>query len=293
MTLFDFHFGQSPKSGLENPGSRNPGPEKVAIHVPLPHIDCCAQENWNLAPGETMTVLQSQPLSTDLNITEATEALYKDLLERCPAGSIYRIWNFVPNINARFGAIDQYMMFCKGRALAYDAADVADAELAAASALGYQTDHEGGHGYPILAVVLTGPELFVAIENPQQTPAYQYPQTYGPNAPSFARAIAVSDGRFLASGTASIVNSESMFPAQPQSQAVLAAENLLLLLEQANISVAEQPAVLRVYVRDPDHWQEVRTGIEARLPLNQMQVCVVQAEICRPELLVELELSIW
>src|SRR5260221_143662 len=54
--------------------------------------------------------------------------------------------------------------------------------------------------------------FFVALETPQQTPAYAYPPRYSPQSPKFSRAVALVLGNHVTpglSGTASVVHSVS------------------------------------------------------------------------------------
>ncbi len=53
------------------------------------------------------------------------------------------------------------------------------------------------------------------LENPLQTPAFDYPQSYSAKSPKFSRAMAMRIGDHVTtwiSGTASIVNSETRAP---------------------------------------------------------------------------------
>ncbi|PKO60752.1 MAG: hypothetical protein CVU23_13110, partial [Betaproteobacteria bacterium HGW-Betaproteobacteria-17] len=70
-------------------------------------------------------------------------------------------------------------------------------------------------------VALCGAQSGVALENPRQTPAWQYPREYGPVPPGFSRGALIGHGagtRLLASGTASIVGHVSRYPDDPGEQ---------------------------------------------------------------------------
>ncbi|MBK9493652.1 MAG: hypothetical protein IPO08_03735 [Xanthomonadales bacterium] len=71
------------------------------------------------------------------------------------------------------------------------------------------------------------------------------------------------------------------------------ARNLQTLLETARAHAPELPAqfeassVLRVYLRDPAQQSVVEAFLRARWPLAQW--VLLHAEVCRPELLIEID----
>src|SRR5690606_22644408 len=97
--------------------------------------------------------------------------------------------------------------------------------------------------------------------NPRQLDPWRYPREYGPQSPSFARAMlppANADLPLLLSGTASIVGHVSLHEGQPLAQL----DELLANLDSLVASAREQrPALpehfnagsrLKTYVRDRD-----------------------------------------
>ncbi|MEQ9451781.1 MAG: hypothetical protein RJQ07_09360 [Pseudomonadales bacterium] len=296
MSPFTFHFdAHAQPSSAVNTHVQVP----MQAARPLPgsavpeeglYCEAGVEEVWPLLPGESMRVYLSDPIHGQEQIAAASQALYQRILDEVPVASIYRIWNFLPDINGGTVGLDHYMRFCQGRADAYTQAGHATDLFAAASALGYRTRAGRLQGEQIIAVVLSGGESVVPVENPNQIPAYQYPQTYGPRSPSFARAATIGDSRVLVSGTASILKSESQHVGDPVAQTRLAADNVRTLLSLvAAEKLGHVHQHLRVYLRDFGHWPQVQGVLAQSFSFEQVQLVVAQADICRPELLIELE----
>ncbi len=205
-----------------------------------------------------------------------------------------RLWNFVPDIHAHVRpGIDRYMVFNAGRFCGYErwygSASEFGVSLAAASAVGTFDD--------TLRIYCLGAEIpGVALENPRQIPAYRYSARYGPRPPCFARATMV-DGLMLTSGTASIRGEDSVHLGDVGSQLLETFENLRALLRAAggrrgSISPGAETLAsfdeLRVYVVRESDLTEIAAAVERSFP-RSAHVEFVKAELCRPELLVEIE----
>ncbi len=219
----------------------------------------------------------------DDNLRARSFDLYRRLLHFCPGYTVHRFWNFVPAINRPVGELDRYMGFCAGRA---DALAAGGISLPPASAVGTGGDQ-------LCVVMVAGTQPLQAVENPLQVPAYRYPRRYGPKSPSFARAGRVGDV-LLISGTASIRASESLHADDPLAQAELALDNLRQVASAAGMPRAcdadcRSPRLVRVYVRQPQVWPRLRALISERLLGEHALFSVVQADICRAELAVEIE----
>ncbi len=215
-------------------------------------------------------------------LEEESHALYQALLKACEGLNLYRIWNWVPNINRNApNQNEHYRLFCAGRARAFNDAFASDSEarMPAASAVGLACNH--------LVVCFTGGTAAAEHrENPRQMPAYRYPQTYGPCPPSFARATrigTVQPWTFI-SGTASIIESETQFTDDLNGQLEVTLENLRL------VGVADASRrFIRVYLR---HWkdlQKVQAFLEQQLLKPQDEVSYLESDLCRADLLVEIE----
>jgi chorismate lyase/3-hydroxybenzoate synthase len=223
-----------------------------------------------------------------------TFELYRRLLaglERAGFPHLLRVWNFVPRINDDSPGLEQYMLFCKGRADAFATHCGAGflSRLPASSAVGCPGD-------ALVVHVLASREPGRHVENPRQVSAYRYPERYGPRSPSFARgtvAPATWHGRVFVSGTASIVGHESVHLGDPSRQAEETMANIEAVLDTAGAPGAGRPLAerldgLRVYARFPDQLDAIRNAV-ARCAGGPVATAWLQAEVCRKELLVEIE----
>lgn len=223
----------------------------------------------------------------DDDCLEVTRGLYDQLL-RCTVERgfphLLRMWNFVPRINDGSGDGERYKRFCYGRALAFGdhARRGFDATLPAATAVG------GGDSDELLVYFLAGATPGRQIENSRQVSAFRYPRQYGPRSPRFSRALFWShEGRGLlfVSGTASIVGHESRHVGNLEAQL---RETWCNLDHVCRDGGAGEPLLIRAYVRRRGDIGTVEEFARRRLPRDTPLVCV-QADICRPELLVEVE----
>jgi chorismate lyase / 3-hydroxybenzoate synthase len=210
----------------------------------------------------------------------ATREAYGRLMHlqaREPALHVWRVWNFIEAINEGAGDDERYRQFCQGRA---DGLGAGLPSLPAASALGRRD------GERVLQLIwIAGPAPGTAIENPRQVPAWRYPRRYGPVSPSFSRAMRVGSEVTIA-GTASIVGHESLHRDDLRAQVGESLANLAAVTAAAGLHDAGLRAI-KAYVRELEDMDAVAAQIGASHP--QGAACVVQADICRSDLLVELE----
>jgi len=137
------------------------------------------------------------------------------------------------------------------------------------------------------------------LENPRQVSAFDYSRRYGPQSPKFARAMALSCGPYASifiSGTASITSSETRHVGDAGRQTGETLDNIQALVSEENLARHGMPglgttldnlALVRVYIKRQDDYQEVRKVCEARL--GDLPIIYAVADVCRPELLVEIE----
>jgi chorismate lyase/3-hydroxybenzoate synthase len=227
-------------------------------------------------------------------LVETAEAAYRGLLG-FHAGSAYphvwRIWNYITAINEGSGDDERYKLFSLGRARAFAAVH------ATAPGIGYPAATAVGkpRGARTLQVSwIAGREAGALLENPRQIAAYQYPRRYGPAAPSFSRATLTPDGSLLVSGTASIVGHASMHDGDPMAQLDETLTNLEALLQRAQATGQLASArlgpesLLKVYLRGGLDAAPIEAGLRSRLG-GEVPVLIVEADICRVELLLEIE----
>jgi enamine deaminase RidA (YjgF/YER057c/UK114 family) len=141
--------------------------------------------------------------------------------------------------------------------------------------------------------------LLVALENPQQTPAYAYHTSYSSQSPKFSRAMALLLGDYMTtwiSGTASIVSSESRFPGDIEKQTEQTIDNIQRLISRDNFAAHgvsgagagfEDLAKIRVYLKRPEDLAKCRAVCTRRF--GSVPAIYAVADVCRPELLVEIE----
>lgn len=204
---------------------------------------------------------------------------------------LLRMWNFVPGINDDSLGIERYKLFCRARSDAYAAhfGTAAVDHAPAATAVGCRGERFVVH---LLASKNPGSHL----ENPRQISAHQYPERYGPRRPSFARATIAppSAGHvLLISGTASIVGHESLHPGDPAAQTEETMRNIESLVDAAGVAGRGEPLgrrleSLRVYVARRADLDSIRRTLEGCLRAR-VPTIYVEANVCRAELLVEIE----
>ena len=246
------------------------------------------------ADDRSLFVASTTTIDSGADIDAVTFEVYRNLLrgvEQAGYPHVIRVWNYVPRIHETSAGFDRYMRFCKGRCEAFDAhyGNAYSERLSAASAVGCPGDS-------LVVHLLATREPGRPIENPRQVAAYHYPERYGPKSPSFARGTVAGpawDGTLFVSGTASIIGHESVCPGEPARQTEETMRNIEVVLDAAGIPgrggpIGARLRALRVYVRFPDQLDVIRSAILAATR-SAVPTAFVQAEICRPELLVEIE----
>jgi chorismate lyase/3-hydroxybenzoate synthase len=242
---------------------------------------------------------------------DAVRRVYRTLNEIVGARGVHvlRLWNYIPGIvDPASGGSTRYEVFnigrfrgCSGR--------FSERELShrfcAASAVGHR-------GSDLVIHALAGRAPSEPIENPRQRPAYRYSRRYGPQPPSFARAVRLehslrapdSARSALVSGTASIVGENTRHPGDTECQLAETLQNLLQLSRAlagdvgptTDLSLecaAAQDALarytdLRVYVVHDDDAGGVLATLERTLPgLRRLELAA--ADLCRSGLRVEVE----
>ena len=136
-------------------------------------------------------------------------------------------------------------------------------------------------------------------ESPVQVPAYRYPSEHGPRAPSFARATLVAaDGLQwgFVSGTAAIRGHASQHPRDTRRQLEVTLENLRHILAQCGLGGESRPSGrarrhIRVYVKHPEELELIVEAVRGLPVLRGDAVTYLQAEMCRRELSVEIEIT--
>lgn len=213
------------------------------------------------------------------------------LLDATPYRHLLRIWNVLPRINGMDAAgsaapMERYQAFCRGRAEAFEATFGTgfESHLPAASAVG------STGGDDLVVAFLSARAPAIPRENPRQTAAWRYPRRYGPRSPSFARAAHEAGGAELLylSGTASIVGHASVHEDDVVEQTRETIRNLDAVCATTGDFPSCAPRLLQVYLRRAKDAPAVHAELLARYG-QRVELLFLRADLCRSELLVEIE----
>jgi enamine deaminase RidA (YjgF/YER057c/UK114 family) len=224
-----------------------------------------------------------------------------------PFRDVVRLWLYQGGITEVEGDVERYRELNRGRTDFYEGVDFSSNPLARRSSgnatypasTGIGT---GEHGLVLTSLTVETERDDVAIlplENPQQMSAFDYPAEYSKKSPKFSRAMGLRIGDHLTtwvSGTASIVDSETVHIGDIAKQTDQTLDNIEKLISRENYARQGWPdagaaladlAKARIYVKHPEDYEKCREVCERRL--GGIPTIYAQAEVCRPDLLVEIE----
>jgi chorismate lyase / 3-hydroxybenzoate synthase len=275
-------------SGAVRQGSL--GPARYRCTSELLFVAITLAEQSGERPGETARDIAGAA-------QEAYAALF-EVMEREGFSHLVRCWNYFADINRdqvnQLGTLERYRLFNIGRQAAFEATEhSADVGAPAACAL-------GTHAGPLTVYALAARNEPRCVENPRQISAYRYPERYGPKSPSFSRGSVLSDadgGHVLfVSGTASIVGHESVHLGDVVAQTEESLRNIVTVVTQANRELGREvfsshKLCYKVFVRHPDDAPMVADTVRRVLGNKgeAINMVVLRADVCRAELLVEIE----
>jgi pSer/pThr/pTyr-binding forkhead associated (FHA) protein len=159
-----------------------------------------------------------------------------------------------------------------------------------------------GRGLELSAIALATDRLDVVavpLENPRQTSAYGYGAHYSPKSPKFSRGMALSCGKYamiFISGTASITASETRHVGDATAQTRETLDNISALISEENLARHGFPGMgttlgglglARVYIKRREDYAQVRAVCDRML--GELPTIYAIADVCRPDLLVEIE----
>ena len=235
----------------------------------------------------------SLELDEDGDLATATEHAYglmRAQSQRLGFTHFVRIWNYFGAINEGDGDDERYRQFVAGRARVVTQPPAEG--YPAATAIGLPSPPDQLHIH-WLATKQPG----IAIENPRQVSAFDYPRDYGPVSPGFSRAMLVPGEAplLLISGTASIVGH-----ATQHDDTIAQLDEILVNLE-ALITAASARAharadlgrdgLLRVYLRDPAEAGIVRAHLQRLLGAHTCFM-LLHGDVCRDDLRIEIEAAV-
>ena len=215
------------------------------------------------------------------------------LLDEQGLPHLWRVWNYMAEIHGDAETLERYRQFNRGRARAFEqAARSVTGQVPAACALGVARG-------PLSIAFLAGAVPVQPVENPRHISAWRYPAQYGPQSPTFSRAVlARPPGQewLMISGTASIVGHETVHRGDVLAQTRETLANIEAVVAQANRLAQAGPFTLpelsyRAYVRQLEDMPEVSRWLAHAL--GGASVVCVQADVCREDLLVEVEAMGW
>ena len=223
----------------------------------------------------------------------ATSEAYREIfatLDELAYPHLLRVWNYLPQINMDTHGMERYRQFNSARrsALRASGRDLTG-NVPAACALG------SVNGSPLVIYFLASRKAPTVIENPRQVSAYEYPPQYGPK-PAFSRGSVLqgpSGSILFISGTASIIGHRTVHAGDVAAQTRETLVNIEALLGEANrVSGAPrfgmETLAYKVYVRNSADLPLIQSQLHAALG-REAQVVYLQADICRQDLLVEIE----
>ena len=220
--------------------------------------------------------------------------------------SVLRQWNYIEQItsetNLTGSASQHYQIFNDLRSRFYSKSDFTNG-FPAATGIGTFC---GGITIDIIAISGTGYSA-ISIKSPVQKDAYTYTEEvlarnhsmsdFCRTSPKFERAkILVTDENkvVFVSGTAAIKGQASIPELSAGIQTEMTIQNILSLISPENLAkhgihTTKNPVLtyLRIYVKHPEDMQIVKSICDRHF--SQLRVLYLIADICRPELLVEIE----
>ncbi|HEY9154495.1 MAG TPA: hypothetical protein VIM69_05150 [Opitutaceae bacterium] len=235
------------------------------------------------------------------DLEACTRRLYQRVLSAASGLHFYRIWNYVPRINALVNGLEHYRAFCRARSVVFENVFGADykQQLSAASAVGCGGDR-------LAIIFVAGRSKPMHLENPEQVPAYEYPVEHGPRPPSFSRGTVVTaDGRdyVFISGTSAIKGHATVAPGSLEEQIACTMDNLKLVSMASGVGEdlghslktsgkAPWTRHFKIYLRKAEDLLTARRLLEGPLLQPSDRVTWLRSDVCRAALNIEIEATL-
>lgn len=219
--------------------------------------------------------------------------------ENMSFADIVRQWNYVPNIlniqHFEGKNLQHYQLFNEIRQKYYASNDFMEG-YPAATGIGTRN---GNFDLDFFALKSSESIQKVGLSNPKQHDAYKYDQSHLIGDASFgqikktplferAKMLKTNEGtQVFISGTASIIGQETIGIGDIKCQTEVTINNIKELISTSNSIQTNQFTYLRAYIKEENHFHEVRSILETLFP--DITISYLQADICRDNLLVEIE----
>ncbi len=293
-------------AGRDSVDPNTPGVIASGLQALVPPGTAAPLEVWEAGPGlqrgdidhghwassdELMFVSQRVDERRYASQSSAIQFIYNRLIQFTVARGyphLVRVWNYMADINSGDGDQERYRQFCLGRMRAFADNHYQPEQFPAACALGH-------HGGDTIIYLLAAKQPVRHFENPLQLSAYRYPQQYGPASPSFARATLARwtyGQQLFISGTASIVGHQSLHDDELLQQVQASCHNIRMVMQHVGEQLGKpgmlRLAIAKVYLRHTHQLQLARSEFERHFG-TELPTVYLQADVCRRELLVEIE----
>lgn len=279
--------------------------------------DCLAYKQLNNTPYIILTGKEGRLLfvgavsGSDVNssVQEQSREIFMEIqkvldAEKMPVNAIVRQWNYLERITEFDGKLQRYQTFNDVRSVFYGQMEWAYGYPAAT---GIGTRYGGVQVELQAFLPKQGAKVPVALDNHLQIAAHAYSQQVllgeqgsglqKKTTPKFERAklmFTPSAKVIYISGTAAIRGESSLIDADIQGQTLTTLENIEHLISvesQRNAGIREQGEAeienFRIYVKHIEDMENCKAIVSQRYP--DVPVVYVEADICRDELLVEIE----
>ncbi len=304
-------FTVTPLTILRRTADSQEPPLAAWVEELFPSADSIASKHTLVRRREDFVLLSvrvRQAVALRLEELEAqTFSAYESIARSLAAEQMHavRFWNHVPRINEIMSdGRDRYMVFNAGRYRAYcnwyGGPGEFERQVSTASGIGHW-------GRDLFIHCLAMKQPGIAVENPRQVAPYHYSKRFGPLPPAFARATILKDaadlpGKILVGGTASVRGEDSVHVGDLRQQLDETFVNLAALVTGATKGsngkingngsstrgVLSHYRELRAYVPDESNFDQVIAAVSAAFP-TLARLEVLRADLCRSELLVEIE----
>ena len=226
------------------------------------------------------------------HVLQKMEALLKEVDFRFQ--DLIRTWFYIGDILKKEGNDARYDLLNKVRNEFYAKVWSKEEHYPASTGIGMQEDGLIMEGIALKPSCETS---VIRLENPLQKSAFKY-EIPEEKRPKFCRAVYVGNadkGIIFVSGTASIRGEDVCFPSDIKRQTCVTIENIEALISKDNLKryginwnlLLKDVSFIKVYLKEKEYYSQVKNICNQYFG-NIPQLYLI-AEICRAELLVEIE----